>query len=146
MMRPNLLMNAVPTAVLSTPLLHRLLSGRYLLLTFTGRSTGRRYRTPVAYLATTEGLAFSTDSRWWRNLMAEPAVELLLAGRRVRGIARQVHGVAEAAEQLGQLASGVPGYRRAAGLRAGPGGRVPPAELVRAVTDERRVFTVQVIA
>ncbi|WP_022918711.1 hypothetical protein [Ruania albidiflava] len=81
-------MNAVPTAVLRTPLLHRLLSGRYLLLTFTGRSTGL----------------------------------------------------------LGHLVHGVPGYRRAAGLRAKRGGRVSAAELVRAVTEERRVFAVQVLA
>ncbi|HLS64771.1 MAG TPA: nitroreductase/quinone reductase family protein [Ruania sp.] len=139
-------MNAVPAAVLRTPLLHRLLSGRYLLLTFTGRSTGRRYRTPVAYWTTPEGITFSTDSRWWRNLLTEPTVELLLRGRRARGVARPVHEVAEAAELLGHLVHGVPGYRRAAGLRADRGGRVSAAELVRAVTDERRVFAVQVLA
>jgi len=139
-------MNAVPTTVLRTPLLHRLLSGRYLLLTFTGRSTGRRYRTPVAYRTTPEGITFSTDSRWWRNLLAEPAVELFLRGRRARGVARAVDDVAEAAELLGHLVDGVPGYRRAAGLRAERGGRVGAAELVRAVTEERRVFAVQVLA
>jgi len=139
-------MNAVPAAVLRTPLLHRLLSGRYLLLTFTGRSTGRRYRTPVAYWTTPEGITFSTDSRWWRNLLTEPTVELLLRGRRARGVARPVDEVAEAAELLGHLVHGVPGYRRAAGVRAERGGRVSAAELVRAVTDERRVFAVQVLA
>jgi len=139
-------MNAVPAAVLRTPLLHRLLSGRYLLLTFTGRSTGRRYRTPVAYWTTPEGITFSTDSRWWHNLLTEPTVELLLRGRRARGVARPVDEVAEAAELLGHLVHGVPGYRRAAGLRADRGGRVSAAELVRAVTDERRVFAVQVLA
>ena len=139
-------MNAVPAAVLRTPLLHRLLSGRYLLLTFTGRSTGRRYRTPVAYWTTPEGITFSTDSRWWRNLLTEPTVELLLRGRRARGVARPVDEVAEAAELLGHLVHGVPGYRRAAGVRAERGGRVSAAELVRAVTEERRVFAVQVLA
>src|SRR5699024_8746739 len=114
-MTPSRLMNAVPTTVLRTPLLHRLLSGRYLLLTFTGRSTWRRYRTPVAYRTTPERITLSTDSRWWRNLLAEPAVELFLRGRRARGVARAVDDVAEAAELLGHLVDGVPGYRRAAG-------------------------------
>src|SRR5690625_5236750 len=145
-MTPSRLMNAVPAAVLRTPLLHRLLSGRYLLLTFTGRSTGRRYRTPLAYSATLEGSTCSPDARWWRHLLTEPAVELLLRGGRARVVARAVHDVAEAAELLGHLVHGVPGYRRAAGLRADRGGRVSAAELVRAVTDERRVFAVQVLA
>lgn len=136
-------MNAVPTLVLRTPLLHRILSGRYLLLTFTGRSTGRRYRTPVAYRRTPGGVVFSTDSRWWRNLAAEPAVGLLVGGRRRRGTARQVTDRDEAAAQLGRMVREIPGYRRSAGLRAEKGG-VPAAELARAVAEERRVFAVQV--
>lgn len=139
-------MNAVPTAILRAPLLHRLLSGRYLLLTFTGRSTGRRYRTPVAYRRTDMGVVLSTDSPWWRNLAAEPAVGLLLRGRTRQGIARRIADTDEAAAQLGHLVREVPGYRQAAGLRAQPGGTVPSTELVRAVAEERRVFAVQVVA
>ena len=143
-MTPGTLMNAMPTAILRTPLLHRLMSGRYLLLTFTGRTTGRRYRTPVAYRRSGARLVLSTDSGWWRNLEAEPAVGVLLRGTQQTGIARRVTDPAEAAAELGRLVQEVPGYRRAAGLRAEPGGGVPADELVRAVTAERKVFTVAV--
>lgn len=145
-MRPSTLMNAVPTLILRTPLLHRLLSGRYLLLTFTGRSTGRRYRTPVAYRLTREGLVFSTDSPWWRNLVPHPTVGLLLRGRWRHGVAHRISAIDQAATQLGHLAAEIPGYRRAAGLRAQPSGTVPATELTRAVVENRHVFTVEVVA
>ena len=140
------LLNAVPTLILRTPLLHRLLSGRYLLLTFTGRSTGRRYRTPVAYRQTSNGIVFSTDSPWWRNLATQPAVGLLLRGRVRRGIAHRVSAAGEAATQLGHLVAAVPGYQRAAGLRAQPDGTVATTELTRAVVEDRHVFTVEMVA
>ena len=76
------LKNSVPTLVLRSPL-HPLMSGRYALLSFTGRRTGRRYTTPVAY--TRDGadrLLLSTDSPWWRNLAGGAPVSLRLAGPR----------------------------------------------------------------
>lgn len=145
-MRPSTLMNAVPTLILRTPLLHRLLSGRYLLLTFTGRSTGRRYRTPVAYRPTREGIVFSTDSPWRRNLARQPAVGLLLRGHQRHGTAHRISATDQAAAQLGQLVAEIPGYRQAAGLRAQPSGTVATTELTRAVAEERSVFIVQVVA
>ena len=60
-------MNRVPAAVLRSPL-HRVMSGKYLLLSFTGRKSGRRYTTPLAYLAKGDDLLMTTDSPWWRNL------------------------------------------------------------------------------
>jgi len=42
-------MNRIPATVLRSPL-HPMMSGKYLLLSFTGRKSGRRYTTPVAYL------------------------------------------------------------------------------------------------
>lgn len=64
------LMNAVPLLVLTTPLIHRLMSRRYLVLRFTGRVSGRRYTLPVAYVADGGRLVVSTDSQWWRNIAA----------------------------------------------------------------------------
>jgi len=106
--RLSRLANAVPALVLASPL-HRLLSGRYALLEFTGRRTGRLYRTPVAYVRDGERVLLSTDSPWWRNVSDRPEVRLRLRGR------------------------DVPGYRRPAGL-AVDDGRVSDEELLRAVT------------
>lgn len=54
MERFSQLMNCVPQLLLRSPL-HGLMSNRYLLITFTGRKSGKRYTTPVAYLATSGG-------------------------------------------------------------------------------------------
>jgi hypothetical protein len=54
MERFSQLMNCVPQLLLRSPL-HGLMSNRYLLITFTARKSGKRYTTPVAYLATSGG-------------------------------------------------------------------------------------------
>ena len=61
------IMNKVPAAVLRSPL-HRAMSDKYLLLTFTGRKSGKRHTTPVAYLKEGETLLMTADSPWWKNL------------------------------------------------------------------------------
>ncbi len=132
MSRLSRLANAVPAAVLASPA-HRLLSRRYALLEFTGRRSGRTYRTPVAYLRDGSRVVLSTDSPWWRNLPDRPAVRLRLAGRGVTGLARVVTEDREAADLLVALVQAVPGYARPAGLSS-RGGAVSDDELLRAVT------------
>lgn len=56
-----------------------------MLLTFTGRKSGRRYTIPVRYLRENETLLTLTDSPWWRNLRGGAPVDLFIAGRNVRG-------------------------------------------------------------
>lgn len=132
MSRTSRLLNAVPTLVLASPA-HRLMSGRYALLEFTGRRSGRAYRTPVAYLHEGSRVLLSTDSLWWRNLSDRPAVTLRLRGRVVTGSARVVADDREAADVLGALVRGVRGYSRPAGLHS-HAGHVSEEELLRAVT------------
>lgn len=58
-----------------------------MLLTFTGRKSGRRYTLPVRYLRENETFLILTDSPWWRNLRGGVPVDLSIAGRNVRGCA-----------------------------------------------------------
>lgn len=58
-----------------------------MLLTFTGRKSGRRYTLPVRYLRDNETLLTLTDSPWWRNLRGGAPVDLFIAGQNVRGCA-----------------------------------------------------------
>ncbi len=64
---------------------HPLMSRTTMLLTFTGRKSGRRYTIPVRYLRKGDKLFTTTDSRWWRNLQGRACVDLYLAGRKVAG-------------------------------------------------------------
>ncbi|GAB4210269.1 MAG: nitroreductase/quinone reductase family protein [Roseiflexaceae bacterium] len=70
--------------LLRTPL-HGLMSERLLLLSFTGRSSGKRYTIPVAYAQQGDTLLIATQSRWWKNLRDGAAVQVRLRGRNRNG-------------------------------------------------------------
>lgn len=80
---PPAWMNRAISALLRSPL-HRLLSGKLLLISFTGRTSGRRFTTPVTYTRLDDGrLAFFSNGTWWKNLAGGAPVTLLLEGRTV---------------------------------------------------------------
>ena len=72
--------------ILRSPL-HRMLSKNTLLLTITGRKSGKRYTTPVNYASVgDEVIIFSKKDRtWWRNLRERAPVEYRLQGRKISG-------------------------------------------------------------
>ena len=74
--------------VLRSPF-HRMLSNGMMLITVTGRKTGKTYTTPVEYYE--EGgclwVVSSRDRKWWRNLQGGSQVKLLLRRRSVNGFA-----------------------------------------------------------
>jgi deazaflavin-dependent oxidoreductase (nitroreductase family) len=47
---------------------HRIMSGRLMLLSFTGRRTGRSYTTPVSYVRDGSDLLIPAGGAWWKNL------------------------------------------------------------------------------
>ena len=66
---------------------HVLMSRTTMVLTFTGRKSGRRYTIPVRYLRENDTILIITYSprRWWRNLQGGAQVDLYLAGNKVAG-------------------------------------------------------------
>src|SRR5262245_2422548 len=85
----NRLVNPSLKAVLRSPL-HRLASGRFALITYTGRKSGREYTIPTFYRD--EGdevkIAVGWPERkvWWRNLTGDGApVQLVVRGQRLQG-------------------------------------------------------------
>jgi len=52
---------------------HRMMSGRLMLLSFTGRRTGRSYTTPVSYVREGTYLLVPGGGAWWRNLTSGTA-------------------------------------------------------------------------
>lgn len=110
----NKAMNAFPTLVLRSPL-HHVMSSRYLLLGFTGRNSGRRYTTPVAYVAEGERLLISTDSPLGRNVTGGRAVTLRLRGHTYSGTGQHVSDPAAGKAAMRALLA-IPGYARTAGI------------------------------
>jgi len=60
--------------------LHRLMSGRLMLLTFTGRRSGRTYTTPVSYVRDQDSLLVPAGGEWWRNFDNGRKVRVRLCG------------------------------------------------------------------
>lgn len=132
------LTNRIPAAILSSPL-HRLLSGKRLVLTFTGRRSGNRYATPVNYLQRGREVLITTDSSWWRNLDGGAPVELQLQGRKLRATAEAVRDLGLVAEALTAIVRDHPPYGRWAHVRVGVDG-TPDAADVRAEVARGRVL------
>jgi hypothetical protein len=84
-------LNPVVASILRSPF-HYPLSLGLVLLTVTGRRSGRRYSIPVGYQMRDECLLVLVSKArrkvWWRNYIDPAAVELRLRGRTVRGEAR----------------------------------------------------------
>lgn len=50
--------------------LHSMMSSNLMLVSFTGRSSGRVYTTPVSYVRDGDDLLVPGGGRWWKNLNA----------------------------------------------------------------------------
>ena len=74
--------------VLRSPF-HSMLSNGMMLITVTGRKTGKTYTTPVEFYKEDGYLWVMTsrDRTWWRNLQGGASVDLLLKRKPVNGFA-----------------------------------------------------------
>lgn len=71
------------------------LNRRLMLLSFTGRKTGRAYRQPVSYVAEGASLLTPGGGKWKLNLREDESIEIRLRGRRVRARPEFVRNVEE---------------------------------------------------
>jgi deazaflavin-dependent oxidoreductase (nitroreductase family) len=114
-------MNFVPSTILRSPL-HRVMSRSTMLLTFTGRRTGRSYTIPVVFYQDGDKLLVTTDSGWWHNLAAGAEVVVRLSGRDERGLAVAEPDPERVLVVLQEMVRRYPGrYRRLAAQHARPG-------------------------
>ncbi|HEX5505879.1 MAG TPA: nitroreductase/quinone reductase family protein [Thermomicrobiales bacterium] len=73
--------NPFVAALLRSPL-HGLISKQVLLLTYTGRKTGKPHTIPVGYRREGDTLTILSTRRWWKNLRGGTPVVVRLRGRR----------------------------------------------------------------
>ncbi len=125
--------------------LHFLLSGGTMILTVTGKKSGKGYDVPVNWIPSGDGalVCFTGKgwSGWWRNIDAEETpVAVTLRGERLAATARLV-GDPEAVERglrlfLARFPSNAKPFRVALG-----GGKLPDeGDLARAARDEGTVM------
>ena len=91
LVRLSMRLNPVVSAILRSPL-HWLLSPGLMLITVTGRKSGRRYTIPVGYHQAADAVIVmvgeAPSKTWWRNYRAGGPVELRLRGKPLRGRAQ----------------------------------------------------------
>jgi hypothetical protein len=72
--------NPIVSAILKSPF-HGLLSDSVMLLTFSGRKTGKRYSVPVGYIPDGDRFTVISVHRWWPNLRGGKPLTVRLRGR-----------------------------------------------------------------
>ena len=123
------------TWVLRSPF-HGMLSKGMLLLTVTGRKTGRRFTFPVGYYR--EGgdlwVITSRDRTWWRNLQGGAEVGLLLKRKPVTAFAEpELDGIAVEA-RIPEYLSHVPQAAKPMGIRM-ENGKANAEDIARTAKD-----------
>lgn len=89
--------------------------GWILVLRVRGRNSGRIRETPLNYLVEDGAVwvmaGFGRRTEWYRNLLADPAVEVRLPGRRFAGTAEEVPDPSTRARVMPRLvrSTGIPG-------------------------------------
>ena len=82
-------LNPMIIAILRSPL-HSMMSKAVMLITFTGRKSGKQYTTPVSYTQEGEMVYVFTQGTWWKNLQGGAPVSLWLRGQERNGFALAV--------------------------------------------------------
>ena len=80
------LLNPIMKSLLKSPI-HSVVSNQIMILTFTGRKTGKSYSTPISYCQEDETVYSFTHADWWKNLVGGVQVRLLIRGQKYIGTA-----------------------------------------------------------
>jgi hypothetical protein len=114
------------------------LSGRLMLITFTGRKTGRVYRQPVSFVRDGATLLTPGGGTWTRNLEDGRPVRARLAGRGRTLWPEMIRDPDAVGDALRTMVAASPGAARFIPF-IGPGGAIDPTRLANAVAHGFRV-------
>jgi deazaflavin-dependent oxidoreductase (nitroreductase family) len=117
----NVPMRAVLGLPVATPL-----GANLMLISYTGRKTGKAYRQPVSYARDGEVLLTPGGGRWTLNLTSDRPVRIRLRGRDVAARAERVTDPAEVERLLGVIAEKNPRAARFVPIPRRPDGRLDP--------------------
>ncbi len=81
--------NVIVRFLLHSPL-HFLLSNTMMLLTYTGRKSGKHYTNPLPYMREGDMVTVFTQRTWWKNVRACPKVAVEIKRHRMDGRAEAI--------------------------------------------------------
>ncbi len=99
------IVNSTMRFILRSPM-HGMVSNSILLITFTGRKSGKAYSTPVSYSQHDDQVYVFTHATWWKNLRGDVPITLRLRGRDLQGLPEPV------AEDKRAIAAGLAAHLR----------------------------------
>jgi deazaflavin-dependent oxidoreductase (nitroreductase family) len=105
--------NPMMRGLLKSPF-HSIISKNTMLMTYTGRKSGKTYTTPMNYLAL-NGALYTTSYRdrvWWRNLRGGADVTLSLRGEKVPARAETIEDQSDVADALQQYLKTAPQFAK----------------------------------
>lgn len=110
--------NGFMSWVLRSPF-HRMLSDGMMLITVTGRKTGKQYTTPVGYYRENGELwvLTSRNRSWWKNVQGGAQVSLLLKRQRVTAFADLAAEPKSVEARLEQYIQQIPQAAKPMGIR-----------------------------
>jgi deazaflavin-dependent oxidoreductase (nitroreductase family) len=117
----NVPMRAVLSLPFATPL-----SANLMLISYTGRKTGKAYRQPVSYARDGAELLTPGGGRWTLNLAGGRPVRIRLRGRDLAARAELVSDAAEVERLLGVITEKNPRAARFIPIPRRPDGRLDP--------------------
>lgn len=119
--------------------------GDTMLITVTGRKTGKEYTTPVGFYRDGDFLWILTsrDRTWWRNVIDSADVEMRVRGKDVKGLAEAILDEEAVAAQVMEYVRRIPMSARALGVRLRENGEPHPGDAAR-LAQERLFVKIQV--
>lgn len=122
--------------LLRTPL-HGLMSESVMLITFTGRKSGKTYTTPVNYSQDGDVLTIVSFRRrtWWRNLRDGAPISVRLRGQDLAATGHVIEDDAGVTEALVAYLQRMPRYARYFQVALDPDGQPNPEDVARAARD-----------
>lgn len=109
------------------------LSGNLMLISYTGRKTGKAYRQPVSYVRDGETLLTPGGGKWKLNLADGRPVRIRLRGRDVTARPEVVSDPAEVERLIGVITTKNPRAARFIPIPRRPDGRLDPDALGNAL-------------
>jgi hypothetical protein len=136
------LLNPLMRVLLHSPL-HWPLSRWFVILTWTGRRSGRRYSTPVSYVREDEVIWITTGDRWWRSLIDGAPVAVRIAGRMRRGVGLPVADPGQSYVTHQRLFHAHRWFRWLSGIPGDRAGGPEPTALERALAAGRVLVRIE---
>lgn len=115
------------------------LSGRLMLLNYSGRRTGKQYRQPLSYVRHGDTLLTPGGGTWTLSLMAGRAEHVRLGGHDVMLSPELVSSLDEVQQLIQIMAETNPAVRRFIGIPQRPDGRLDGTKLQAAIEHGFRI-------